>query len=619
MGKTLYSSRLITKNDVYSVAVIDITPPDLDGRKFRILVTDSGGAAVPSESRDVAISSTWLATQPYDELDLHHLLVQFRETLPTTIRSQHRDVFEYPIWSRDAKLYQVGKLLETYFKSGDYSLLEQDWIRNSITIHGNEIHPLLVYFEQNNVIRHPIPGRKEDWEKWTAAKNWSINLKQLFDQLRPVDWEDARGLTIAPTPATIHRETVLADAVISPEPTCTQPRFDGSVCGRPVVADNMCICHLDNDDKGLDDFTAAISKVIKAVSEHDFTGFVFPPEYQFPLPIRFLKRVIFRRCRFRCFVGLRKCEFEKQVVIDECHFYAGASFERARFLGAVEIRQSILRNINLSYSVFWHSFVFVQNSLSEGRTQEHGSGITDAIVDIHGSQFEEGSRVFIRGIRARDISLRGCNLFNVAQIHFDDLNRNDNYTFLLADEINIQRMKKAGEIVGREYYQALADSYQQLQRHMISLRNYTDAGGFHRREMEIRRKHLSETVADRFLLPTYRLVAGYGESIWKPALWFIGMLLIVPVVTVFWMGDTNLEYTGNLSDLDDGLAAWWNDLVSNLEALFFAKDDPLGRVHLLREKTIAPGWRLLIMIERVLTAILLSFLVIGVRRRFRRY
>ena len=70
MGHVLYSGVLITRDDVCTVELSDITPPGLDGRKFRIEVTNSSGEINPKETREVGVSGTWLAIQPYQELDL---------------------------------------------------------------------------------------------------------------------------------------------------------------------------------------------------------------------------------------------------------------------------------------------------------------------------------------------------------------------------------------------------------------------------------------------------------------------------------------------------------------------------------------------------------------------
>jgi hypothetical protein len=605
--KQLYESQIITGDEVLRIRLVEIDYGSADLRAFRYELFDQHDTHLSRYHKEIEISRTWLATQPYDDADLYPLLVQFREMLPAWVTSEHGGLFVYPDWGRDAKLYQLGRLLKTYFSFGMNRPLSPDWIRNSIRIPLEEILSLIQFFEENGV----VTGYELGSTSIVTAKDWYKRLTVLVDSLRPVDWDDEKCATVAPTPATT---TITADAEIAASRPCPIVMANGKPCGRTVLKDDRCICHLDDDSKDLKELGAEVDKVLAGDNEFDFTGFRFPSAYEFPNPHRFAKRVIFKDSIFYGFLGLRETTFESRVTFASAVFEGGVDLANARFSSEFEMRYCQATTMNLTYAIFEQGMVFQKNRILASSSRDDGR-----VFDFHGAVFEDGPRVFVKSILPGDIALRGCNLSSSAHIHFDNLSRNDNDTFLLADEINIQRMEKAGEVVEREDYQALADCYQQLQRHMISLRNYSDAGGFHQREMEIRRTQLSGSVPNKLLYESYRLLAVWGESLTRPAFWLLGMIFAVPFITMLWMGfpgfDTDCLHRNPYGFYD----AYGKDFVSNLESLFFTKGEPFVVTHFAGEMALPWGWRLALILERVFAAIMVSFVVIGVRRRFRRY
>ncbi len=623
MGEVLYNGKLIYGKNVYSVTLEDTTLAGTDGVRYQIDLLDADGDRIASEQKVVGISRTWLAMQPYLEADLIALLIQFRRRLPRVITSKEDALFKFPDWKWDVKLYKIGQLLRTYFGLDRSAHLPPECLRNSVTIEYFEILSVLGYLHDQGVIRH---DRSSD-EDVVVGEDWPTPLGRILDDLKPLSWEPiGGGVVVVPEPVVV--KIGVSDPVVTISPTrCPVPMPNGDLCGRPAEdSGGRCICHCE-EPKELGPFEIAVAEVLSDDNAvHDFTGFVFPEDFRFPDARRFAGSVVFFDCQFRCLVSLRESVFTNQLLIANSRFERGASLANSQFQGSFEIRECELSLLNLSYSVFQDGFVFMRNVIRPGLVVNAEENGNQRLVDMRGTVFENGQQVFLKDIKASEIALGGCNLATAGHLQFEGLSRNDNTTYWLADEGPVLAHEGLRERPYRQRNYALADSYQQIQRHMISIRNYTAAGGFHEREMDVRRKHLAGSVVDRLLFELYSLLSRYGESLKLPVFWLALLLASFPIATSLWMGNHNLDWIGyaewSIGDVSICVKEWLCDVVRNVESLFFVRGEPFWPRYSTdpTEVTIvSEGWRLLIIVERVFAAILVSFIVINVRRRFRRY
>jgi len=613
MAKVLYSSRLITRNDVCIVELYDDSSPGVDGRRIRIDVTDSKNQLDEEESRVVQMSRTWLATQQHSEIEILRLLIQFRKKLPKTISSASKALFQYPEWDKDSKVYQVGRLILTFFGALPMETLSPEYIRNSIQIEPAEITALLEEFRANKFLFKAGPGSTE----YRVAHDWSRRLRELLDSLKPLSWEDGGGVTVVPEPAEL-KLTVSDPVVTVGQAFCQVEMHTGESCSRPIIANEKCVCHLEGD-KDLDAFREEVRKVIDNSDIHDFTGFIFPEHYQFPARRHFMGKLILKECAFECFVALRESVFESAVLMDNCSLNKGASFVFARFRSEFEMRYCDASFLDFGGAVFERGFVFVQNTRTSSDVDLSDRFLNGVPFDFAGAVFEDGARVFIKSISPSNIGLRGTNLARAEHIHFLGLSRKKNDTYKLADE-NAQAIKGVIDpSILSDYYSRVCDAYQQLQRHYNSLRNYTDAGGFHEREMEIRRRFLSVSLPNRLLHEVYRFLAGYGESIRRPVLLLAALLLIFPVISMLFMGDAPYHLTFQLADTPEAVFGYVQDFAANLESLFYSKTNPFAYKYSHPQATPGGIWRVVLIVERVLAVLILSFIIVSARRRFRRY
>jgi hypothetical protein len=84
------------------------------------------------------------------------------------------------------------------------------------------------------------------------------------------------------------------------------------------------------------------------------------------------------------------------------------------------------------------------------------------------------------------------------------------------------------------------------------------------------------------------------------------------------MGEITYDLTGDPADFWKGVGGWFNDVTVHLSSLFKFDDSLFAYKYGEDNCTIGSGWRFLFIFEKVATAILVSFTVIAVRRRFRK-
>lgn len=596
---------------------MDITKPSVDGVEYRLDVfgaIDSDAIIDSDISRSYQISRTWLAMQSFGETDLFAYLIQFREELPDTITSNLLSPFKYPNWDRDTKLYKVGKIIETYFKYYTEEELDAVFIRNSVTIEFFEILTLLDFYIKGEIIQHSGEGI------YKAAKEYHLKLVQLLNSLTPHEYSDDSGITVIPKPAEA-TATVKDPKVTISTRKCEIPIYTRETCGRDVFKNNNCIFHCGNVEQQHNQIFAKVFAELFFTKDDvvDCTGFIFPDWFSFPQRRMVTNDVIFKDCVFYGFVNFRDYIFCGQILIANSSLEKGASFVSARFQQSCEILSCHLSLLDMTFTVFQDGFVFINNSSDTGQIEMPEGGQQLRIVDLRGVAFQDGQKVFIKGIKPGGIALGGSNLANAGHLSFGGLNRDDNSTFMLADEHPFFLGRELGNEPRQVRLRNIEDSYQQIQRHLNSIRNYSDAGGFHEREMILRHDFLTQSFWGRQLNGIYGTLAVYGESLRRPFGWLCLLLFVIPLLTMFLLGDNTANWTGEFSDLGSGITLYFEDFVRNLESLYSIKSNPFMDKFGFGNGRIGWIWGLALIVEKIFTFILVSFIVINVRRKFRRY
>ncbi len=635
MAKKLISDLIILNDKVLTVTLTDVSPSGYDGRKFRIEILDENKKTVSDEEREVEISGTALAMMPYQETDLYSYLIQFRKDLPNIISSANIDFFEYPAWSRDAKLYQVGKLIEVFFKADNDSILFPDYIRNSIEIEYSEILSILEFYENNGILK----GYELGSVAVIAEDNWYNKLNLILDKLKPVEIIDKSGLTVVPPPATMTVETITADAEIT---IYCQIKMNNNVCGSNVYHDGLCICHFDDRKKNDAIFNAEINSIIKSTNINDFTRFIFPDDFRFPNTY-FNKISIFNECKFYTHLNMSKYSFKEELDIQNCQFIGGVNLSFSSF------ENDIIFDSNNSLSSYFQSSLFYKGFI-------FGNNIKD--IDKLGSTnlkniiFKAPDKIFFRNIFLPNLLVEGTDISNISIVNFTLWNKNSlklnfaniynllkvkmfrffpwfrvlNYQFR-DEQIEISNYKLGDEyILNSEInriknketiklkFISISECYQRLQKNMLNVRNYSKAGFFHIREMELQRSKFGYWGRCLSSFSFYKYLSFYGESILIPISFLISMLILIPIITMLFMGHNEYYITWKLNDIGNALYGWLNEFTYNLEKIFYLKNS-------IFEYKCRPHnpWKLLFIFEKFFSVILISFIVVAFRRRFKRY
>lgn len=127
---------------------------------------------------------------------------------------------------------------------------------------------------------------------------------------------------------------------------CQVEMHGGNLCGRELHDDEHCICHSEDPSKDMEEFRAEVEKELRRENYYDFTGFVFPLNFQFRND-RFEKVVFFGRSQFWGDAALgnmsyfQKADFNHAIFAGEARFlgatfFGEADFEFATFSGEAD-------------------------------------------------------------------------------------------------------------------------------------------------------------------------------------------------------------------------------------------------------------------------------------------
>lgn len=631
-GKVVYEDKVIIGDEILTIRIIEIINAGMDGEKYGIELVDYHGN--PKYNRTVGVSGTFRGTYHLSDEDLVRLIAQFRETLPDVITSENTSAFGYPAWSRNENIHRIGALLQVFFRRDPDGELEPDYIRNSVTIEFGEILSILEYFERNEIVE----GVELGSNSVQASKGWEQRLQNILQSLERKPGGDP--LAVGP-PAALQLRLPAGLA-------CQKEMHDGQPCGRGLADAGHCICHSMDRQKDSVAFARSANVIFQDTREYDFTGFVFPEDYQFPDYREFKRPLIFDRAVFRNFVQLENRIFKAELFLNGCEFEGGGTFARCVFEKNVEMRRVKAKALSFAYSRFLQGLLLENNIQWKARF---------ASIDFSWVIFEDTSKIFLRNIFLPQMRFEGCDLTSVSFVGVQPFEPaiwgvnaksrtarfNRWFSFKMGKIVlGLRPLSfEQGDIthhasfsrVGDEFVlekdlqpikdnmirllkiERVAECYQKLQRNMLAGKNYPAASRFHLREMELLRQNTWKFWKMLGFRALYRHFSNYGESAWRPLIIFMAMLVLVPGLLMFCLGESTYQWTGNFSDLSTGLGGWFEDFVSNLRGIVYLKNDFFGAAH----GDFGSGWHLLFIAEKLISVLLVSFVVVALRRRFRRY
>jgi len=163
----------------------------------------------------------------------------------------------------------------------------------------------------------------------------------------------------------------------------------------------------------------------------------------------------------------------------------------------------------------------------------------------------------------------------------------------------------------------IAQLYRQLQANSIENFRYREAGDFYVGEQEMMRKTERNWV---FRLPSYLYqgIAYYGQSYLLPFGWLVFVLLVFPMYLLYdgislpeHPREVNYEWTWHFADGFFFKMDYWNAVGANLSLATFNRG-AIGQYF------AEPYKHIFITLESAVLIILISFLVLALRRAFKR-
>lgn len=298
-------------------------------------------------------------------------------------------------------------------------------------------------------------------------------------------------------------------------------------------------------------------------------------------------------------------------------------------------KSSILSQANFQNSTFKDKATFSEITFGSGKNKFKGTLFEarfDSDVSFESCQFN--SPVEFGGVRwgnpqyvnfkKSDLSGARFNDCEISKVRFKEVRWNKqksrNRVF---DELWYKKHKK--EIKHEEsYLEATAQTYRQLQENYGETYRYPEAGDFYIGEQEMVRR-LRQVRGERSLSLAsnlYKWVANYGESILRPLIWLVSVLAFSPIILGL-IGGIGLEDGGFAVITIDSVASacpadqtllvgnYFSALNANVDFVFFQRST--GDKYL--------SWtvqRLFVKAEFVLVATFITFILLALRRKFKR-
>jgi len=432
------------------------------------------------------------------------------------------------------------------------------------------------------------------------------------------------------------------------------------ICGRRHYDEKRCIFHLERSDKDAKLFQQKLNEIFndRSLEIYDFSQFVFPDGIIFPEKID--KKIIFNNATFQGHHTFFSITFEREADFSGATFQGTVSFRFSKFLNNVDFGKAIFKDHVDFQTVFFHGEVkFVSTvfhkevffsiadfkkrvlfirATFKGKSEFFAVNFIDR-VDFMFSTFED--ELIINQGNKRIFSLKEVNFIDVKFFRPEKVNfikvDLSNFGFLGTNlrkvefvDVNWYKKSKGGRnrvydeiISGSSEYPFMAQMYKRLRANYEENLNYAEAGDFHIGEMEMRRKG-EKNFFNKCIIWAYKLISNYGESYWRPLLfWILPMLLLFPLLFMYSgieqitsrQSPYMIHYQFNLSTISLSNAG---DFIKDYLKSFVYS---LSVFSLVREKLYRPinDWsHFWMVLESILSPVMIAFFLLALRRRFKR-
>lgn len=458
---------------------------------------------------------------------------------------------------------------------------------------------------------------------------------------------------------------------------CQVEMSDGKPCGRYFHDGENCVFHSKKEDKDLNLFHGELYQIFgdKSQKTYDFKGFVFPKGVallkNFSKPATFTDAVFkgeagFSGAVFKEWVDFRNALFEGEADFRGVVFEHGASFWNAIFKEKTFFMISVFKGeADFEFASFVSAVYFVGTEFRDCADFSHTaferladlwnvifkgeSSFEDTSfagkANFMGSTFEENllmnadnqdkkafqeevdftSVKFLKPelVEFRKIDLSKFRFLNtdVRKIHFIDVDwykrKGRNQVF---DEVSSDPDTKDFE------WQLIAQLYRRIRANYEENLRYSEAGDFYIGEMEMRKK-AETSFLKKLPLLLYKAISNYGESYYRPLCWILTILLLFPILFMFaGIQPINIEssdskvntinYRLDFSSIHSLLPT--EDKIKDYSTSFLYSMSTFSFIRDKKYTTINNWGNALFVIESILSPIMLAFLLLALRRRFKR-
>ncbi len=358
----------------------------------------------------------------------------------------------------------------------------------------------------------------------------------------------------------------------------------GKLCDRELYRDdNKCLCHSEREDKDAEDFQSELDEIFadESAEYFDLTRFVFP-ERGWRLPKEIKKDVHFGAVKFLGAAYIGGTHFSGRAYFIGTEFLGQAHFEMVSFVGEARFR--------------WAQF-FGKTTFSQTEFMQK--------ADFKWLDFKGDG-----AIGFANMSLDNCLFIGTdcSRLKFVNVTwpirrtlwgRKFFFRRAVADELNPEQKD----------WEGVADLYADLERHYLDRSRHQEANAFYIGQQDVLRKvnrSFRYWLANRL----YRLFSVYGVSYVRPLLWLAAMLLLFPLVfirTGINFGRVSGYYYGRSLSWD----MYWDAVALNLSFVTFGRGE-------IADYLTEPWQRAIVSLETLFALVLVTFLVLALRRLFRR-
>ena len=157
-------------------------------------------------------------------------------------------------------------------------------------------------------------------------------------------------------------------------------------------------------------------------------------------------------------------------------------------------------------------------------------------------------------------------------------------------------------------FQGMANTYRQLKRNRMEARNWVDAGDAYQSEMVMTQKHLRTEIRNGkyteilnwLIMGFYDRFSRYQQSMGRPLAWLAGLWILCPIVLFY-------------SDYATYESVW----IQSWTAFKTSFDAALPLAGSIKLKSYDRAVYFLLLFERIMTLVLLTFLILATRARLR--